>query len=95
MVVMGHYEPRVAKLFAPLGMFLSLVAGYLFGRWSQPLARGGAAAGGAVAGAVCALIGIAESFTLGDVAAWVIAFGTVSSAVTGALGGWLGRIGRS
>ena len=94
MVVMGHYDPRVAELFAVLGMFLSLVAGLLFGRWSLPLGKGGAALGGLVAGGLCALLGIVESFSLGDVPAWVIAFGTASSAVTGAIGGWLGRISR-
>jgi hypothetical protein len=92
MAVMGHYDPRVASLFAVMGMFLSLVAGFLFGRWSGALRRGGSAAGGAVAGAACALIGILESFYLGDVPRWVIAFGTVSSAVTGAIGGFLGKL---
>jgi hypothetical protein len=95
MAVVGHYEPRVAALFAVLGMFFSMVAGYLFGWWSRPLGKVGAAAGGAVAGAVCAFIGIVESYTLGDVPAWVLAFGPVSSAVTGAVGGWLGRITRN
>jgi hypothetical protein len=93
MAVMGHYDPRIASLFAVMGMFLSLVAGFLFGRWSGgALGRGGAAAGGLVAGAACALIGILESFYLGDVPAWVVAFGTVSSAVTGATGGFLGKL---
>ena len=91
MVVLGHIEPKIAALFAVLGMFLSLVAGFLFGRWSGGL-KGGAAAGGLAAGAVCALIGILESFYLGDVPGWVIAFGTASSAVTGAIGGFLGRL---
>jgi len=92
MVVLGHIEPKIAALFAMLGMFLSLVAGFLFGLWSGGLGKGGAAAGGLVAGAVCALIGILESFYLGDVPGWVIAFGTASSAVTGAIGGFLGRL---
>jgi len=92
LAVMGHYDPRVAGLFAAMGMFLSLVAGFLFGLWSRGLGRGGAAAGGLAAGSVCALIGILESYYLGDVPAWVIAFGPVSSAVTGALGGFLGRL---
>jgi hypothetical protein len=94
MTVMGHYDPRVARLFAVVGMLLSMVAGFLFGRWSGPVGRGGAAVGGLVAGAACALIAILESYSLGDVPAWVIAFGPVSSAVTGAVGGFLGRISR-
>src|SRR5665647_451054 len=92
MVVVGHYNARVAGLFAVMGMFLSLVAGFLFGRWSGDLRGGGAALGGLVAGGVCALLGILESFYLGDVPAWVIAFGSVSSAVTGAIGGFLGKL---
>jgi len=37
MVVLGHIEPKIAALFAMLGMFLSLVAGFLFGLWSGGL----------------------------------------------------------
>lgn len=55
------------------------------------LARLGSAVGGAIAGAACALIGIAVSYLLGDVAVTVLVLGTVSSAVTGAIGGWSGR----
>lgn len=94
MVVLGHIEPRIAATFAVAGMFLSLVAGFLFGLWSAGLGKGGAAAGGLVAGAVCALLGILESFYLGDVSGWVIAFGTAGSAVAGAIGGFLGRLTR-
>jgi hypothetical protein len=94
MVVMGHYDPRIASMFAVLGMLLSLVAGVLFGRWSGALGKGGAAAGGLAAGAACALLGILESFYLRDVPGWVIVFGTISSAVTGAIGGLLGRLTR-
>jgi hypothetical protein len=94
MVVAGHYDATIAKLFAVMGMALSLVAGFLAGRWSAGLGKAGATASGLVAGAACAFIGILESFSLGDVTAWVIAFGTVSSGVTGAIGGFLGRIAR-
>ena len=94
MVVAGHYDPTIANLFAVMGMFLSLVAGFLAGRWSAGLVKAGAAVSGLVAGAVCAFVGILESFYLGDVPAWVIAFGSVSSGVTGAIGGFLGRITR-
>jgi hypothetical protein len=94
LVMAGHYSPSVAQAFGPAGMFLSLVAGFLAGRWSGGLGKGGAAVSGLVAGAVCALLGILESFYLGDVPAWVIAFGPFSSGVTGAIGGFLGRITR-
>ncbi len=72
MVVAGHYDAAVAKLFAAMGMLLSLVAGFLAGRWSAGLGKAGAAVSGLVAGAACAFIGILESFYLGDVPAWVI-----------------------
>ncbi len=94
LAVSGHYDARVASLFAVGGMFLSLLAGFIFGRLSAATRRAIAIAGGAVAGAVCALVGILESYALKDVPAWVIAFGPASSAVTGAIGGFLGRIGR-
>ena len=46
MVVAGHYDPTIANLFAVMGMLLSLVAGFLAGRWSAGLGRPGAAAAG-------------------------------------------------
>jgi hypothetical protein len=46
--------------------------------------------GGILAGAICALLGIAVSYFLKDVPASLLALGTLSSAVTGAIGGWLG-----
>lgn len=88
MVVSGHFIPGVAMLFAPLGMGLSLVAGVLYGLWA---AGSRAASGGALAGGVCAFLGIAVSWGLGDVTALILAFGTLSSAVAGALGGMVGR----
>jgi hypothetical protein len=94
LAVSGHYDARVANLFAVGGMFVSLVAGLIFGRWSAGARQAIVIAGAAVAGAVCALVGILESYFLKDVPAWVIAFGPVSSAVTGAIGGFLGRIAR-
>jgi hypothetical protein len=93
MVIAGHYDATVKSLFAVGGMFLSLVAGFLFSRWSSG-ARVVAISGGAVAGAVCGLIGIVESYYLKDVPASLMVLGTASSAVTGAIGGVLGRIGR-
>lgn len=93
MVVAGHYHAEVAALFAVLGMAISLAAGAAVPVLARGavLSRGGAAGAGAVAGGVCALLGIAVSYALGDVPAAVLAFGTASSAVTGALGGLLGR----
>lgn len=91
MVLAGHVNAVVAGLFAPVGMGISLIAGWLYALWATPARAGAAAGGGAIAGGVCAFLGIAVSAFLGDVPVSVLGFGTVSSAVTGALGGLLGR----
>lgn len=92
MVVAGHSVPAVAENFAIGGMGLSALAGWLATRGaSMGLAAG--AGQGAVAGGVCAAIGIGVSVALGDVPAILLALGTVSSAVTGAIGGVFGRKG--
>jgi hypothetical protein len=91
MVVAGHSNPSIAGLFAVGGMGFSFLAGLAY----TMLARGGPAAasalGGMLAGALCAFIGICVSYLLGDVPVTLLILGTVSSAVTGAIGGWLGR----
>lgn len=89
MVLAGHWVAAVASLFGPLGVAISLVVGLL---WAREGARGfgHGAGGGAIVGGACALLGIVVSFLLGDVAAVILAFGTISSAVTGALGGLVG-----
>jgi hypothetical protein len=93
MVVGGHYSPAVKGLFAVGGMGFSAVAGLLYvwfavvkGVWSADLQ------GGAVAGGVCALAGIAASAILGDVPPSLLLLGTVSSVVTGAIGGAIGKL---
>jgi xanthine/uracil permease len=95
MVLAGHANPGVAKLFAVGGMGFSLVAGLIYGWRAHPAATMDAVTGGTIAGAVCALLGILVSFLLGDVPASLLALGTISSAVTGAVGGAIGRaVGR-
>ncbi len=91
MVISGHYSPPIANLFAVGGMAISLGAGVLYARKAFPATRGDAARGGALAGGICALHGIVVSYALGDVTAPILAFGTLSSAVTGAIGGMLAR----
>ncbi len=92
MVIAGHFVPFIKeKLFALGGMAISLVAGLIYalmagGGWGDSLL------GGALAGGVCALIGIVVSFLMKDVPAPVIVFGTIGSAVTGAVGGAIGRL---
>ena len=89
----GHQVTAIQAAFMWGGLLISAIAGLMYAR----MAAGGLgrdALGGAIAGGLCALIGIAVSFGLGDVPAMVIAFGTASSAVTGAIGGALGRLAR-
>ena len=95
MVLAGHDNASVAKLFAVGGMGFSLIAGVIYAWRAHPAAMSDAVAGGTIAGAICALLGILVSFLLGDVPATLLALGTISSAVTGAIGGAIGRaIGR-
>jgi hypothetical protein len=89
MVVGGHFSPAIAALFAVAGMLISMLAGGMFGEASGTPRRR-AVGGGALVGGACALIGIAVSVALGDVPPAILLFGTASSAVTGALGGWVG-----
>lgn len=91
MVMAGHSNPSVAKLFAVGGMGFSLIAGLIYAWRAHPAAISDAVAGGTIAGAACALLGILVSFLLGDVPATLLALGTISSAVTGAIGGAIGR----
>ncbi|MFA6113204.1 MAG: hypothetical protein WC729_04410 [Sphingomonas sp.] len=91
MVIGGHFNAALAAQFALVGMLISLVAGLLYGRkarggWSDSLI------GGALAGGICALIGIAVSFVLGDVLAMILVVGTIGSAVAGLIGGAIAKI---
>jgi len=92
MVFAGHRNPAVARQFASLGTGISLLAGVIYALMAAPVPAGAAAVGGLIAGGLCALIGIAVSFYLKDVPASVLGFGTVMSALAGALGGWVGSL---
>jgi hypothetical protein len=91
MVLTGHFLPPVKVLYAGGGMGLSLVAGMLFAeraRGSWPVDLGG----GAIAGGICALVGIGVSVMLGDVLPGLLVIGTAFSVVTGLVGGGLGKM---
>jgi hypothetical protein len=92
MVVAGHSNKSIASMFAVGGMGLSLVAGLIYAWMSKSPSMGSLAAGGALAGGICALIGIFVSHIMGDVPASLLLLGTVSSVVTGAIGGAIGKI---
>ena len=93
MVVGGHFSPAVASMYAVGGMGISLLAGLAYAHWTRGAGSASSAAvGGLLAGALCALLGIFVSYLLGDVPASLLALGTISSAVTGAVGGSIGRM---
>jgi len=90
MVIGGHLDPAVKAAYAIGGMGFSLIAGWIYprmarGRWGPALA------GGAIAGGVCAFVGIALSAVLKDVPVSLLALGTISSLIAGLIGGAVGR----
>jgi hypothetical protein len=91
LVFAGQSSPAVKQPMGLLGMLISLVAGWLYGRWQTWGGRAAAAVGGAVVGGLCALLGLLESLYLKDVPAWVLLVGPAGSAVTGAVGGAIPR----
>ncbi len=93
MVGVGHFVPWVSgNLFQFGWMLFSGVAGLLYAR---DAARGyyWGALGGAVAGGLCALIGIALSVLLGDTPNFLLALWTAICVMTGAVGGLWGQFG--
>jgi hypothetical protein len=91
MVVTGHRNKSIANLFAVGGMSISLLAGLFYSMLAGSPTLSSALWGGVIAGGSGALIGTIVSRALGDVPPAIIAVGTVSSSLTGLLGGWLGR----
>jgi hypothetical protein len=91
MVVAGHSNPAVAALYAVGGMGFSFIAGLAYALWARGANASSLAVGGLASGAICAFIGIFVSYLFGDVPMSLLALGTISSAVTGAIGGWLGK----
>jgi len=92
MIVLGHFAPGVAGLFAPVGMAISGVTGLLYSVWGGKDSLGGAALGAAAAGGLSAFIGILASHLMGDVPVALLHVGTAGSVVTGAIGGMVGRV---
>jgi hypothetical protein len=92
MTTVGHANVGVRNLFAVVGMGISLVAGILYTVISTEVVTLDNVVGGTYAGAACAFPAIALSYFLHDVPASILIIGTALSAVTGALGGWLGRL---
>jgi len=92
MIVLGHFAPTIAGLYAEGGMAIAGVTGLLYSIWGGKDSLGGAALGGAVAGGLSAFVGILASHFMGDVPVTLLSVGTAGSAVTGAIGGMVGRV---
>jgi hypothetical protein len=91
-VVIAHFSQWIeshALLFG--GMMISATMGYLY---AQEVARGyvRGACGGAVAGGLCAVMGIAVSVLLGDMTLKMLGIRTLISVLTGAVGGIYGQM---
>lgn len=95
MVVTGHFVEPVAALFPVIGTGISLVVGLLFGA-KGATALGNSAWGGALAGALCSVPGVAVSVGLGDVGPEVFGIAAGAGVVAGAIGGLagFGAVGR-
>lgn len=92
MVIAGHSNKSIAALFAVGGMGISLIAGLVYTLTAKGGTTSSLAVGGLLSGGICALVGIVVSYLLGDVPALILVVGTVSSAVTGLIGGFAGKL---
>lgn len=92
LVVAGHVVRALQDPgFAIGGMAFSAVAGWLYARmaggtWGDTLI------GGAIAGGVCAAVGIFVSAALGDVPFMLLMLGTTASVATGIIGAVIGKL---
>jgi len=73
-------------------MGISFVAGILYVVISTEVITRDNVIGGMIAGAACGFVGILVSWFLGDVPMMLLVMGTLLSGITGALGGWVGRL---
>jgi hypothetical protein len=97
-VVFSHYLSWLATQVLFATMLIAGVAGLLYAR-EAARGYGIGALGGAFAGGICALIGIAVAVMLGDTLAYtlgpapemVLVIGTSVSVLTGAVGGLFGQ----
>ena len=93
MIAAGHFVPVIKdKGFMVGGLLISLIAGLLYARLSAAPRWPTALLDGGLAGGVCALIGIGASVALGDTEPVILVVGTLSSIVTGIVGGAIGKL---
>jgi hypothetical protein len=94
MITIGHFMPGLMQgnFFPIVGTSIGAATGVLYGLWAKGATAGQAALGGAVAGGVAGVLGSAVSAGIGDVPGSTVGIAGVSTLVTGAIGGVLGRM---
>lgn len=94
MITVGHFVPDllVGNFFPIVGTSIGAATGALYGLWAKGANAGQAALGGAVAGGVAGVLGSAASAGLGDVPGATVGIAGVSTLVSGAIGGVVGRL---
>lgn len=94
MITIGHFTPDLmsGNFFPIVGTSLGAATGVLYGLWAKGSGIGGSAAGGAVAGGLAGVLGAAASAGIGDSTLQTIGIAGVSTLVTGAIGGVLGKV---
>jgi len=90
MVVAGHFFESVLNLSGILGTAIPFVLGIWYGASRRP-GYGRCAWGGFVIGVVGAFIGVVAAMLMKDQTWILLTFAPLSSGVTGAVGGLLGR----
>ena len=93
MIVAGHYVPVIKdKGFMVGGLLISFLAGLLYAKLALNLGWPSAILDGGLAGGGCAAIAIGASVLLKDTPASILLLGTLSSVVTGLIGGVIGKL---
>jgi hypothetical protein len=88
LAIVSHYSTAILSASGPIGAFIALTFGSLYGfLYAQSYGR--AAQGGALTGFGCAFTGILFAFILGNQPLLVLVGGSIGGAVAGAIGGLL------
>jgi hypothetical protein len=88
LAVVSHYSAAILSASGPIGAFIALIFGSLYG-FLYAASYGEAAKGGALTGFGSAFTGILFAFILGDQPLLTLVGGSIGGAVAGAIGGLL------
>lgn len=94
MITVGHFKPDLmgGNFFAIVGTSLGAATGVCYGLWAKGGSTGQGALGGAISGGLAGVLGSAASAGIGDSTLQTIGIAGVSTVVTGAIGGILGKV---